>query len=234
MLRNLVLLLLALSSLARATPGGDTSACKSNQKNIATALEMYSTDFHGVYPGSLASLTPNYLKTIPTCPAAGLDAYSDSYRMAKDPYRYGFCCLSGRHPGHPRNYPAYSSSLGMIEQPDPAEDLEQCKSAMKDLVATVMVQNEQRPAIEHPTSPTCGGTPYLVCHRRDGSVIIECESMAHLAVGVAPLHPRYDSRQGGFDQDRLPVEEPSEAPWKMILAVVSVVCLLMLVGSKLR
>lgn len=40
---------------------------------------MYSTDWSGKYPsddnGGLALLTPNYLKTIPECPAAGEVTY---------------------------------------------------------------------------------------------------------------------------------------------------------------
>ncbi len=51
-------------------PEGRVTACKSNLKNLATALEMYSTDYHGRYAPRLELLTPNYLRTLPTCPAA--------------------------------------------------------------------------------------------------------------------------------------------------------------------
>ncbi len=53
--------------------GSGTSACKSNLKNIGTALEMYSSDHGGEYPPSLATLSPEYLKRIPECPLAGQD-----------------------------------------------------------------------------------------------------------------------------------------------------------------
>lgn len=135
---------------------------------------------------------------------------------------------------HPRNYPAYNAMAGLVEQPDPSASLEQCKSTIKELSLEVMQQNERRPPIEPSASAKCCGIPYLVIHRDDDSVLIECGSSAHLSEGEAPLHPRYDSRRGGFDQDQLRAEEPSAAPWKMILAVVSLVCLLVLVGSKLR
>jgi len=63
------------------------SACKSNLKNIATALEMYATDNRGRYPTGLDQLlqppTP-YLKQIPTCPAAGRSTYGD-YQMTYNP-----------------------------------------------------------------------------------------------------------------------------------------------------
>ncbi|CAN0480995.1 unnamed protein product, partial [Phaeothamnion confervicola] len=42
--------------------------CSSNVKNLAVSLDMYAADYHGLYPKSLASLTPNYLKCIPQCP----------------------------------------------------------------------------------------------------------------------------------------------------------------------
>ena len=68
--------------------GGVFTACKSNCKNIGTALEMYSTDWEGKYPSDMASLIPNYLKVIPECPAAGTDTYSRFYSnspmVAKD------------------------------------------------------------------------------------------------------------------------------------------------------
>jgi Tfp pilus assembly protein PilE len=58
---------------ARAQSRG--SACPSNLKNIGTAFEMYSTDYAGEYPKELDLIVPNYLKTIPECPAAGRVTY---------------------------------------------------------------------------------------------------------------------------------------------------------------
>ncbi|CAN0391541.1 unnamed protein product, partial [Phaeothamnion confervicola] len=56
--------------------GGQLTGCKSNLKNLATSLEMYSTDNAGHYPrSSLNLLTPNYLKVIPQCPTAQRDTY---------------------------------------------------------------------------------------------------------------------------------------------------------------
>ncbi|CAN0409467.1 unnamed protein product, partial [Phaeothamnion confervicola] len=53
--------------------------CKSNLKNLATALEFYSTDNAGRYPNSISKIVPGYLKTLPLCPSAGTDSYSGSY-----------------------------------------------------------------------------------------------------------------------------------------------------------
>lgn len=67
-----------LPNFLPAKPSGQLTACKSNLRNIATALEMYATDYSGSFPTSMDTLTPNYLRTVPTCPAAGRDTYTNS------------------------------------------------------------------------------------------------------------------------------------------------------------
>ncbi|MBQ7502824.1 prepilin-type N-terminal cleavage/methylation domain-containing protein [bacterium] len=57
-------------SRARAT----LTACEENEKNIATALELYAADNDGSYPSTLPMLIPKYLKSIPTCPSGGASA----------------------------------------------------------------------------------------------------------------------------------------------------------------
>lgn len=69
----------------KVKPRGVSTACKSNLKNIATALEMFSTDNKGAYPPQLAGLTPNYLKMIPNCPSANFDTYSSSFQSHVTP-----------------------------------------------------------------------------------------------------------------------------------------------------
>ena len=68
-------------NFVRAKSQGQLTACESNLKNIGTACEMWATDYDGEYPTSLEQLTPNYLQSIPVCPAAGKDTYSVSYRV---------------------------------------------------------------------------------------------------------------------------------------------------------
>lgn len=67
----LVFVLAASSLWARQCQVRSLQDCRSNLKNLGTALEMYSTDACGRYPSSLSSLTPDYLVTLPTCPASG-------------------------------------------------------------------------------------------------------------------------------------------------------------------
>lgn len=100
------------------------TACKSNLKNLGTAMEMYSTDYSGKYPTSMSQLTPNYLKTIPECPAAGNVSYTletgkkaPLNTKAYEDYYYIQC--KGEHHADvsvPANYPKYNGIVGLIER----------------------------------------------------------------------------------------------------------------------
>lgn len=92
-----------------------TVGCQSNLKNLGTALEMYESDFK-TYPDQLPALTPNYLKTIPTCPAASTDTYSATAEIA--PGHYTVMCAGRNHPGYrvlglEENYPRYTDVGGL-------------------------------------------------------------------------------------------------------------------------
>lgn len=115
----------------RARSQGQLTACKSNVKNIATVLEMYAYDNDQAYPESLSLLTPNYMKVVPSCPAAGEDTYSRSYVHFRGAPRggpsgapqpadaaYTVVC-SGHH--HKKanvgpNLPQYTSREGLIDR----------------------------------------------------------------------------------------------------------------------
>ncbi|MGV8125107.1 MAG: protein kinase [Candidatus Xenobiia bacterium LiM19] len=111
----LVLAAIVVPNFIRAPNQGVLTACKSNLKNIGTALEMYNTDNGGLYPKALSEVTPNYLKTIPTCAAAGKVTYEYITSEKSDAYTT-FC--SGHYHKKSRveaNYPQYDSIHGLIE-----------------------------------------------------------------------------------------------------------------------
>lgn len=96
---------------------GKFSVCCSNLQHIGTALEMYSTDDKAYrYPDSLSRLTPEYLNTIPTCPGAGRDTYSESYIRGAGNLAYTFYCKGQHHSdiGIQKNYPGYNSENGLV------------------------------------------------------------------------------------------------------------------------
>lgn len=114
-----VLAAIAVPNFVKARGQGQATACKSNEKNMATALEMYAADNAGRYPLDMKKLTPNYLKVIPTCPDAGRDTYSASYKVSSNPDSFSFCCQGQNHAeaGLPADYPAYSAEKGLSERP---------------------------------------------------------------------------------------------------------------------
>ncbi|GMU58148.1 MAG: hypothetical protein AMXMBFR33_72940 [Candidatus Xenobia bacterium] len=119
-----ILAAILVPNFIKARAQGQLTSCKSNLKNIATALEMYSTDNVGVYPltGNLpGGLTPNYLKIIPNCPSAQTPTYNAGYFAAALPDAFSVSCSGG--PNHSAanvtvaDYPQYSSYQGLIERP---------------------------------------------------------------------------------------------------------------------
>jgi type II secretory pathway pseudopilin PulG len=111
-----ILAAILVPNFIRARAQGQVTACKSNLKNIGTALEMYSTDASGRYPTDKTKLTPDYLKSIPTCASAGSDTYA--YSSASNPDSYTVYCSGNNHKGvgAPAGYPQYNSIQGLIEK----------------------------------------------------------------------------------------------------------------------
>jgi len=124
-----LLLLLTLSALGtnwlERRASQDLTGCRSNLKNLATALEMYSSDHGGRYPLTLRELRGEYLQKMPTCPVTGSD-YADTYSITTRPDGFSFGCR-GRHHGPPSpnhwepdlslGYPWYTSDTGIPDHP---------------------------------------------------------------------------------------------------------------------
>ena len=89
--------------------------CRANQKNIGTALEMYSSDNGGRFPSHLQQVLGAYLKVVPTCPSAGTDTYSRGFASASNPDAYTVVCHGQHHaPFKGAGYPQYTSTQGLI------------------------------------------------------------------------------------------------------------------------
>ena len=87
-------------------------SCKSNLKNLGTALEMYANDYQGHYPRKLELLAPKYLRSLPDCP--GSENMTYNFEVTKEPDRYTLSCAGNNHSGlGPANYPQYTSQNGL-------------------------------------------------------------------------------------------------------------------------
>lgn len=123
-----ILAAILVPNFIRARAQGQLTACKSNLKNIGTALEMYATDNGGRYPLSLQKLsevsslgntaTQAYLKQIPLCPSAGQNTYSEKYTSIMNPDNYSLYCEGSNHTaaGMPADYPKFNAEMGLIER----------------------------------------------------------------------------------------------------------------------
>lgn len=104
---------------------GPLTACKSNLKNMATALEMYAQDHGGLYPLRLADLTSgHYLRSVPSCPEAHRPLYA--YERYHTPQGWSFrmhCCGSWHARAYtafaasPHNFPQYDAERGLNDHP---------------------------------------------------------------------------------------------------------------------
>jgi hypothetical protein len=116
-----ILAAILVPNFIRAKAQGQMTACCSNLRNIGTALEMWSSDNKGHYPDRLEQVAPSYLRTIPTCPSAGIDTYSASYSSTKaDPGQrtkdfFSVCCKGEHHreAGAAADFPRYNSLEGL-------------------------------------------------------------------------------------------------------------------------
>ncbi len=83
--------------------------------NIATALEMFSTDHSGKYPVSLNELSPNYLRNVPKgLSKAGYFPFA--YIQKNGGKGYTFHCKGVNYPqfGIPADYPRRSADLNNL------------------------------------------------------------------------------------------------------------------------
>lgn len=126
-----ILAAILVPNFIRARAQGQLTSCKSNLKNIGTALEMYATDNLGRYPreGVEEKLTSDvggqqaYLKDIPRCPSAGKSTYA--YIATQNPDVYTLYCSGSNHTaaGCQENFPGFSAACGLVENEQAAKQL---------------------------------------------------------------------------------------------------------------
>src|ERR1051325_8876298 len=66
-----ILLAIAIPNFVRARNTSRGKACQANLKQIDSATEQYLMDNRTTTYPALSALSPNYLKTAPSCPSGG-------------------------------------------------------------------------------------------------------------------------------------------------------------------
>lgn len=120
-----ILAAILVPNFLKARAQGQLTACKSNCKNIGTALEMYASDFSGRYPTDnfqQRMTVGNYLKVIPTCPSAATATYAQSYTGRATPDNFSFYCVGNNHATayvglNGLNFPQYNGETGLTANP---------------------------------------------------------------------------------------------------------------------
>ena len=117
-------------------PRSDLRGCEENIRIIENAISMYANEHAGTVPGGRRTVTraecaewfrrglvPRFLKSIPTCPAAGRDTYSQGYRQDNSTPEgdasldaFTIRCRGRFHmaAGVPPDFPACTSSHGLL------------------------------------------------------------------------------------------------------------------------
>lgn len=109
-----------IPSKIRAGYQADLTLCKTNLKQIATAIERYQADHQEPLTSAqlLNALKPDYLSQMPICPAARESTYVVVLSRLEDGSEVLVKCSGGHHAdlGIPEDHPAYSSVEGLIER----------------------------------------------------------------------------------------------------------------------
>lgn len=101
-----------IPNLRRAVFKTEYVSCKTNLRNIATALSLYSNDNDSQYPPTLDGLTPDYMKSLPLCHTHELQY---GYDRATAPAQFTVYCAGNNHPLFAQpDEPYYNSAVGLF------------------------------------------------------------------------------------------------------------------------
>lgn len=96
-----ILFAILLPVLMRARLKSYHAACIQNERNIATALQLYANENENRYPDSLAALTGRpgsafFIQSIATCPS-NRASYSLGYSINEEKTEYLLACPGNHH-----------------------------------------------------------------------------------------------------------------------------------------
>jgi len=94
----------------------DYHACRAHEVELAGHVKRYARVHGGAFPRRLSKLIPAFISSVPTCPAAGRDTYSDGYRVNDTSGVFTICCMGRNHERYNsrKNYPVFT---GVLKRP---------------------------------------------------------------------------------------------------------------------
>jgi len=113
-----VVAMILLPNYVTARSRGRLSACETNLRNMASALEVYSTEHERHFPADLTAIAPTYIQSIPTCPSAGSGRpYIEGFQSASAPSSYTLRCRGAYHVdlGLAEDAPSFQYGTGLRE-----------------------------------------------------------------------------------------------------------------------
>ena len=104
-----------IPTVKRAMWKAQATVCATNVRNMATALQVYSNDYDGLYPDDLNKLSPKYVRILPTCPSAGTVTYAAGYSTTSDSQSFTLSCKGKNHElvGYGQDEPYYDLNTGL-------------------------------------------------------------------------------------------------------------------------
>lgn len=113
-----VIAMLLLPNYVRARSRSRLTACETNLRNMASALEVYAADNDKKFPTDLTALTPACIQSVPTCPSAGSSQpYVSGFSSTVIPANYTLTCQGSYHfdLGLPADAPSFQYGSGLRE-----------------------------------------------------------------------------------------------------------------------
>lgn len=179
------------TGLERNEEGYSFNGCQTYFWSICNALDLYYVDNDGVYPAVLSDLVPEYIFSIPVCPAPANRWKKDAYTYQTNEYftEYTMFCTGNNHKKVviDSSYPIISSLLGRKTRPGDKWKKPFSKkmhyAVEKNKVGVILLLLEKGEDINAQNMPL-GNTPlhYAVIHNNIEILNLLIENKADLSI----------------------------------------------------
>lgn len=175
--------------------------CEDSLQAFSTHLLSWAQKNGNRFPTAFHELGADYQSKLPTCPEVSHLPCYPRYEVSPDRANFAIWCPNL----HRGDWATYSAVVGDRNYQNSMTDmtrgsLADCEKQLRAEALFLREQSEDELRGPYPlygydgfSCYACRGT-HEVCFRNDGSYEIICCSALHMAEGLRPLQPRYDSR----------------------------------------